>query len=66
MADYLLIDRDASTMDHIKIEKFKHKITGETQRYRVMVGFYTDNTEIMFAITQDELDSLKRQLEDLA
>ncbi len=62
MADYLLIDKGASTMDCIKIEKL-YRITGKTQRYRVKIGFYTDNTKIEFALTQDELDSLKAQME---
>lgn len=63
MADYLLIDKDVSTHDFIKIDKI-YRITGETQRYRVKIGFYTENTEIMFALTQDELDSLKKQMEE--
>lgn len=65
MADYLTIEKLNVPFDSINIEKL-HRITGETQRYRVKVRFYTQEQEIHFCITQDEFENLKAQIEAIA
>lgn len=65
MADYLSVGKMDVPFDMIKIEKL-YRCTGETQRYRVKVGFYTQETEIVFCLTKDELKSLKKQIEEIA
>lgn len=64
MADYLSTKKMNAPFDMVKIQKL-HCITGETQRYRLTIGFYTEATEVDFCITQDELDSLKKQIEEM-
>lgn len=64
MADYLSIGKMEVPFDSVKIEKL-HRITGETQRYRMKVGFYTQETEIIFCLTEDEAKSLMRQMESI-
>ena len=66
MADYLSIDNVTNPWDFIKIEKCVPPVTGHQQGYRIKVGFYTEQKVIDFVIHEDELASLKRQLEDLA
>ena len=65
MADYLSVGKMDVPFDEVKIEKL-HRITGETQRYRVKVGFYTQETEVIFCLTEDEIKSLKAQIEKIA
>ncbi len=62
MADYLTVSKAGVPFDKVRIEKLYH-ITGETQRYRVMVGFYTEEIDICFCLTKDELKDLKAQIE---
>lgn len=64
MADYLSVGKMEVPFDMVKIEKL-HRITGETQRYRMKIGFYTQETEIIFCITEDEAKSLMRQMESI-
>ena len=64
MADYFSVGKMDVPFDEVKIEKL-YRITGETQRYRMKVGFYTQETEIFFCLTEDELKSLKAQIEKI-
>ena len=66
MADYIDIRKAENPWDFIKIEKCVPPITGHQQGYRITAGSYTDQKIVDFVIHEDELASLKRQLEDLA
>lgn len=65
MADYISIREAENPWDFIEIKKCVPPITGYEQGYRISVGSYTDQKIVEFVIHEDELASLKRQLEEL-
>lgn len=65
MADYIHVDKVNNPWDFIKIEKCAPPITGHQQAYRVKAGCYVEQQVVSFVINEDELKSLKKQLEAL-
>ena len=66
MADFISIRKAENPWDFIKIEKCVTPVTGHQQKYRITAGSYIDQKIVDFVIDEDELKSLKKQLEDLA
>ena len=66
MADFISTRKADNPWDFIKIEKCVPPVTGCEQGYRIKTGSYTDQKIVEFVISEDELESLKRQLEDLS
>ena len=65
MVDYTCVEKVNNPWDFIEIKKCAVPLTGQQQRYRIKVGSYCDEKIIHFVIDEDELKSLKRQLEEL-
>lgn len=66
MTDFISIRKTENPWDFIRIKKCIPPITGHQQSYRITAGSYVDQKIVEFVINEDELASLKRQLEDLA
>lgn len=65
MVDFISERKIDNPWDFVSIEKCVPPVTGHYQKYRMKAGSYADGKVIEFVLDEDELASLKRQIEEV-